>query len=196
MSNSGPDVYTDSMKQLLSFMMSTPCINTSRVSASSPRNAEDETSRSAAPNPPLAPMHDLTSTIANLNVYESQGNAGANAFQLQQPNSPLERRTPKPQPISLQRRDMHLVRATTSAEDFSVSPSVLALPGHCLKRKNEDMGISPRLSPHERFLPERKRSRYTRSPMIESVELFAVLVNICDASGAPTNAQVTNRGNN
>jgi len=195
MSNSGPDVYTDSMKQLLSFMMHTPCVNTSRVSASSPCNADDDTSRSAAPNPPLAPMHDLTSTIANLNVYESQeGSAGANAFQLQQPHSLLERRMPKPQPISLQRRDI-LSRAT-SAEDFSVSPSVLALPGHCLKRKNEDMGISPRLSPHERFLPERKRSRYTRSPLIESVELFAVLVNICDASGVPTNAQVTNRGNN
>jgi hypothetical protein len=203
MSNGGADIYTDSMKQLLSQMMSTPYVNTNpkKVTASSPKNADS--SRSAAPNPPLAPMTDLTSTIANLNVYESSSPcAGAQSSiqQLHQPIARLEaqqqRHRPKPQPIQLQRRDNVTIKTQyVSPNDFSVSPSVLTGSPYCLKRKSDDWTISPRFSPHERFLPERKRSRFSKSPVIEGVELFAVLVDICDA-GTTKSDQQNNRGNN
>ncbi|KAL0489669.1 Na(+)/H(+) antiporter NhaA [Acrasis kona] len=184
--------YTDDMMQLLSFMMKTPCI-TPQASGSA------ESSRKAAPNPPLAPMHDLTSTIANLQVYNTDSNSEVVAslknsplahcsivIENTSPNKAGAQNALKPKPIPLLKRDYKSMLLSSLSPnidaEFCLSPSLTFL--------------SPRLSPVDgiNICPDKKKIRAARSPIYDSHDLFAVLVDICDGQNAQD--QLFNMGNN
>ncbi|KAL0490782.1 hypothetical protein AKO1_002501 [Acrasis kona] len=186
--------YTNDMMKLLSFMMESPCITPS------------EDSRKTIPNRPLAPMYDLTSTIANLQVYD-QGPKGVMSTFKERPlslpsvncNIVIEDTTineqkikssfiPKPRPISLQKRDYQSMllnaRSPNVDLDFSLSPSLTFL--------------SPLMSPIDMssmVSPNKKKFKITRSPLYDSHDLFSVLVDICDGQNQDQD-ELFNMGNN